>query len=175
MELKIRAAQEADIAGILELVNGYAAQNLMLPRTVEQVRRALSNFLVAVKGGKVVGCGSNVQLTPKLTELRSLAVAPEMRGTGLGKRLVEALVIRARDAGYDKICAITLNEGFFNACGFETVDRWSITPKIWQECVYCAKFDKCDEIAVLLNLREPEAAQEQPGFIALRPALAFRR
>ncbi len=175
MELKIRAAQEADITGILELVNGYAAQNLMLPRTVEQVRRALPNFLVATQAGKVVGCGSNVQLTPKLTELRSLAVAPEMRGTGLGKRLVEALVVKARDVGYDKICALTLNEGFFNACGFETVDRWTITPKIWQECVYCAKFDRCDEIAVLMNLREPEAVQEQPGFIALHPAMAFRR
>lgn len=178
MELEIRAAREADIEGILALVNGYAAENLMLPRTVEQVRRALPHFLVAVKkgagpAGRVVGCGSNVQLTPKLTELRSLAVAPETRGTGLGKRLVEALVIAARDGGYDKICALTLNEGFFNACGFETVDRWSLTPKIWQECVYCAKFDKCDEIAVVLNLREPEA--ETVGMIVLRPAFGTIR
>ena len=105
-----------------------------------------------------MGCGSNVPLTPRLTELRSLAVAPETRGTGLGKRLVEALVEAARDAGYDKICALTLNEGFFNACGFETVDRWTISPKIWHECIYCPKFDECDEIAVLMNLREPEAA-----------------
>ena len=67
----------------------------------------------------MVGCGSNVPLTPRLTELRSLAVAPETRGTGLGKRLVEALVIAARDAGYEKICALTLNEGFFNVCGFD--------------------------------------------------------
>ena len=176
MEIEIRAATEKDIDGILTLVNGYAAENLMLPRTVEQVRRALSGFLVAVSDAsgetRVVGCGSNVQLTPKLTELRSLAVAPETRGTGLGKRLVQALVVAARDAGYDKICALTLNEAFFNACGFETVDRWAITPKIWQECVYCSKFDKCDEIAVLMNLREPEAAAT--GFIALRPAFARR-
>lgn len=172
MNIQLRAATESDIDGILSLVNGYAAENLMLPRTHEQIRRALPGFLVALSGGKVVGCGSNVPLTPKLTELRSLAVAPETRGTGLGKRLVQALVIAARDAGYDKICALTLNEGFFNACGFETVDRWTITPKIWQECIYCQKFDKCDEIAVLMNLREPEA--ESVGFIALRPALAIR-
>ena len=120
--------KKSDIDGILELVNGYAAQNLMLPRTAEQIRRALPGFLVATRAAKVVGCGSNVPLTPRLTELRSLAVAPETRGTGLGKRLVEALVIAAHDAGYDKICALTLNEGFFNACGFETVDRWAITP-----------------------------------------------
>ena len=173
MDIHIRAAKEGDIEGILALVNGYAAQNLMLPRTVEQLRRALPGFLVATSGTKVVGCGSNVPLTPRLTELRSLAVAPETRGTGLGKRMVEALVIAARDAGYEKMCALTLNEGFFHACGFTTVDRWTLTPKIWQECIYCSKFDKCDEIAVLMNLREPEA--ETVGMIALRPAFAMRR
>jgi len=175
MDIHIRAATEKDIDGILSLVNGYAAQNLMLPRTPEQIKRALPGFLVAISGGRVVGCGSNVQLTPKLTELRSLAVAPETRGTGLGKRLVQALVIAARDAGYDKICALTLNEGFFNACGFQTVDRWAITPKIWQECIYCSKFDRCDEIAVLMNLREPEAAADTFNVIPLRHAFALPR
>jgi amino-acid N-acetyltransferase len=175
MDIQLRSATEADIDGILNLVNGYAAENLMLPRTPEQIRRALPGFLVAVSGGKVVGCGSNVQLTPKLTELRSLAVAPETRGTGLGKRLVQALVVAAHGAGYDKICALTLSEGFFNACGFETVDRWAITPKIWQECIYCSKFDRCDEIAVLMNLREPEAAPDVSSIITLRPAFGLRR
>lgn len=175
MDIELRAATEGDIDGILRLVNGYAAENLMLPRTPEQIKRALPGFLVAVSGGRIVGCGSNVPLTPKLTELRSLAVAPETRGTGLGKRLTQALVVAARDAGYDKICALTLNEGFFNACGFETVDRWAITPKIWQECIYCSKFDKCDEIAVLMNLREPEVAVDAFSAIPLRPALAIRR
>jgi amino-acid N-acetyltransferase len=175
MNTRIRSAKESDVDGILSIVNGYAVENLMLPRTVEQVRRALPGFLVAVVDGRIVGCGSNVPLTPRLSELRSLAVAPEMRGTGLGKRLVTALVVAARDAGYDRICALTLNEGFFHACGFTTVDRWALTPKIWQECVYCPKFDACDEIAVLMNLREPEAVIESSGMIALQPVFALRR
>ena len=53
------------------------------------------------------------------------------------------------------------------------MDRWTLASKIWQECIYCSKFDKCDEIAVLMNLREPEA--ETVGIIALRPAFAMRR
>lgn len=175
MDNQLRAAAESDIDGILTLVNGYAAQDLMLPRTAEQIKRALPGFMVAISNGRVVGCGSNVPLTPRLTELRSLAVAPETRGTGLGKRLVAALVVAARDAGYDRICALTLNEGFFNACGFNTVDRWAITPKIWQECIYCPKFDKCDEIAVLMNLREPEVAADSFNVIPLRPAFGLPR
>jgi amino-acid N-acetyltransferase len=173
MDIHIRAAKESDVDGILDLVNGYAAENLMLPRTAEQIRRALPGFIVAVRGAKVAGCGSNVPLTPRLAELRSLAVAPETRGSGLGKHLVQTLVVAARDAGFERICALTLNEGFFNACGFDTIDRWALTPKIWQECIYCPKFDKCDEIAVVLNLREP--AVETTGMIVLRPAFGLRR
>jgi amino-acid N-acetyltransferase len=161
MDITIRPAAETDIEGILQIVNGYAAQNLMLPRTPEQIRRVLKWFLVAQHDGQIVGCGSNVELTPRLTELRSLAVAQEYRSTGLGRRLVHALVAKAQAAGYDQICALTLNEGFFNRCGFATVDRWSISPKIWHECIYCQKFDACDEIAVLMNLAEPEKTPAQ--------------
>lgn len=156
--IEIRPAVEDDIPGILNIVNGYAAQNIMLPRTPEQIRRVLSRFLVAVQDGRIVGCGSNVALTPKLTELRSLAVVPALRGSGLGQRLVAALVEWARADGFDQICALTLSEGFFNRCGFVTVDRWAISPKIWHECIYCPKFDACDEIAVLMNLTEPATA-----------------
>jgi len=161
VEIVIRPAGVDDIEGILDVVNGYAAQNLMLPRTDEQIRRVLRWFLIAEHLGRIVGCGSNVELTPRLTELRSLAVVPEYRSTGLGRRLVEALIAKARDAGYDQICALTLSEGFFNRCGFATVDRWTISPKIWHECIYCPKFDACDEIAVLMNLTESQNAPKQ--------------
>jgi amino-acid N-acetyltransferase len=157
-DVVIRAANEADIEGILAIVNDYAEQNLMLPRTTEQIQRVLPHFLVAECDAQIVGCGSLVRLTAQLTELRSLAVAAEWRSTGLGRRLVEALVEQARATGFRQICALTLVEGFFNKLGFATVDRWTITPKIWHECIYCPKFDACDEIAVLMTLVEPETA-----------------
>ena len=172
-ETEIRPAVVADIDGILNLVNGYAAQNIMLPRTPGQIRDVVPWFRVAVQAGRIVGCGSLVALTPKLVELRSLAVAPELRGTGLGRRLVETLVACAREAGYEQLCALTLTEGFFNRLGFPTVDRWSISPKIWHECMYCPKFDACDEIAVLMNLTET-APDPSAGRPALSPLLMRR-
>jgi amino-acid N-acetyltransferase len=170
-DILIRLAAEADIEPMLSIINAYAAQNLMLPRSPEQIRRVLANFLVAEHAGAVVGCGSLVELTPRLTELRSLAVAAEYRSTGLGRRMVEALVEAAREAGYDQLCALTLVEGFFNRLGFQTVDRWAISPKIWHECIYCPKFDACDEIAVLMNLTEPAMQAVEHGVIPLRSAL----
>jgi amino-acid N-acetyltransferase len=153
-EITIRAATEADIDGILAIVNAYAAQNLMLPRNAEQIRRVLPDFLIAEAEGRVVGCGSNVPLTPEVTELRSLAVATEYRSSGLGRRLVEALVAKARADGFEQICALTLTESFFGRMGFTSIDRWAIPTKLWHECIYCPKFDACDEIAVMMNLTE---------------------
>jgi amino-acid N-acetyltransferase len=170
-EMTIRPATVADVEPMLDIINAYAAQNLMLPRTPDQIRRVLSGFLVAQAAGRVVGCGSLVELTPQLTELRSLAVAPEHRNSGLGKRLVEALMAMARASGYEQLCALTLNEGFFNRLGFQTVDRWAISPKIWHECIYCPKFDACDEIAVLMNLTENAPVTLADQVIVLRPAL----
>jgi amino-acid N-acetyltransferase len=64
------------------------------------------------------------------------------------------LVKVARIQGYAQICALTLRENFFVRHGFALVDRWSISPKVWQECIYCRKFHRCDEVAVLMDLTD---------------------
>jgi len=113
---------------------------------------------------RVVGCGSLVPLTETLVELRSLAIHESQHGRGLGSRLVLALVDLARAYGYPQICALTLRENFFIRLGFELVDRWSISPKVWQACIYCPKFHRCDEVAVLMNLTETAAdSQNEAG------------
>ncbi len=149
MSCQLRPASEADIQAICDLVNGYAAQNLMLPRTPAQVRHALGDFLVAAAAGRVLGCGYLAALGPDLVEIRSLAVAPDRQGDGIGGLLVEALVQAARARGMKYVCALTLAPEFFARHGFTRVDRWSISPKLWGECVYCPKFHACDEIAML--------------------------
>ncbi len=170
MGTTMRRATADNVEAIVQIVNHYAEQNLMLWRTPEQIARALPGFLVAEEDGRVVGCGSLVELTPQLTEIRSLAVAPDYRGQGLGRQLVDALVYLARQAGYDQVCALTLRESFFNRAGFVTVDRWALAPKVWHECIYCSKFHACDEIAVSMNLTQPaEAAAGQSRRAADQP------
>jgi amino-acid N-acetyltransferase len=154
----IRPATERDVSEIVALVNGFAAQNVMLPRSAEQVLAALGDFRVAVDGEQLAGCGSLIALTPALAEIRSLAVAPAFQGGGLGGLLVTDLLRLAAGRRYDQVCALTLRPAFFQRQGFEVVDRWGLTPKIWQECVFCAKFHHCDETAMLFNLVEPAVA-----------------
>lgn len=165
---RIRVAVASDAPAIAALVNSFAARNIMLPRSEEQVLTALSHFVVAEVGGELAGCGSLIALTPALAEIRSLAVASEHQGGGLGGVIVGALLNRAREQEYDQVCALTLRPAFFERQGFEIVDRWGLTPKIWQECVFCPKFHHCDETAMLLNLVEPAAAGDERRPLAWR-------
>jgi amino-acid N-acetyltransferase len=165
MSYRIEPAQAQDLPTILALVNQYADRNIMLPRTEESVISTLPDWLVACEGGNVengdgprivVGCGSLVPLTEELVEVRSLAIAEGQQGKGLGQSIVLALVELAQQRGFHEVCALTLSEGFFTRLGFELVDRWSISPKVWQACIYCPKFHRCDEVAVLMQLHQPD-------------------
>ncbi|NPA91566.1 MAG: N-acetyltransferase [Chloroflexi bacterium] len=163
-DIRIRAARKEDIPTIVEIVNAYAAQDLMLPRSPKEVERTLSSWVVADADGRVVGCGALSLLSPELAEIRSLAVAPDMAGRGIGRAIVEHLVERARALHIKQVAALTLQQGFFERLGFRRVDRWALSPKIWSECVYCPKFHRCDEIAVAMDLVLPEQ-EETPDYV----------
>jgi amino-acid N-acetyltransferase len=170
MAVILRRARPDDVPQILSMVNRFAEQNIMLPRTEEGVRQSLSDWIVAAHEGEpppgepqVVGCGALVPLTDTLVEVRSLAVHESQQGKGLGSVLVERLVELAREQEYAQVCALTLREQFFVRLGFELVDRWAISPKVWQACIYCRKFHRCDEVAVLMNLQPQRAVAADPG------------
>ena len=56
--------------------------------------------------------------------LRSLVVPPNARGQGLGRQLVEALLLEASKSGIERLWLLTTTaEGFFAAIGFEPVGR----------------------------------------------------
>jgi amino-acid N-acetyltransferase len=175
MSTIIRSPVEPEVPAMMKMVNRHVAANIMLPRDETRVRQSLTDWLVAVEddaAGEVVGCGSLVPLTEDLVEIRSLVVDESQQGRGLGGELVRALVKLAREHGFSQVCALTLREGFFVRLGFELVDRWSISPKVWQACIYCPKFHRCDEVAVLMNLvEEPvkvaQRTQRSPAVNAL--------
>jgi len=182
-EIQLQPATADDVTAIAELVNGFAAQNLMLPRTEESILQSLPDWLVARarpeaeppgSHPQLLGCGSLVALTEQLVEIRSLAVAPAGQGKGIGRRIVEELVRVATARGYAQICALTLEEGFFERIGFDVVDRWSISPKLWQDCIYCPKFHHCDEVAVARSLTDNPISQAQAAQTAASPLLKWQ-
>jgi hypothetical protein len=47
-----------DIPPILDLINGYAAKGVMLPRTEFEMSEAIRDFTVVLSGEKLLGCGA---------------------------------------------------------------------------------------------------------------------
>ena len=151
--LTVRKAVMHDIPGILELINSYAAHGIMLPRTEFEMSEAIRDFTVATNGQELVGCGALHFYSPTSGELRSLAVAEKAKTQGVGRRLVEALVVEAQEYELDAVFAFTYVVDFFNKVGFHRVERGILPLKAWKDCLRCPKFQACDEVAVIRVLR----------------------
>ncbi len=151
--LEIRKASLTDIPALLELINAYAANGIMLPRTEFEMAENIRDFLVAFDSGRLVGCGALHFYTAASGEVRSLAVDPAVKTKGIGRALVESLEEEARAQELYSIFAFTYVPGFFAKLGFEEVDRGELPLKAWKDCLRCPKFQACDEIAVLKRLK----------------------
>ena len=155
--ITLRPARVADVAGVVSLIAGYAAQKIMLPRTPESVLLSLDDFVVAVDAhGAVVGCGALKEYSPSLAEVSSLAVAREAHGRGLGRRIVARLEQLARSRAIDELFALTLTPEFFGAIGYGVVDRARYPEKVRRDCLGCARRAGCREICVARELHGAE-------------------
>jgi len=153
MNMKLRHARIKDAKAICELVNHYAERGRMLHRSLESTYASLRDFLVLEDDhGRVAACCAVSIFWADLAEVKSLAVAPDYRGQGLGRRLVSAAKRDARKIGMEKIFALTYEKEFFLRQGFKVIDRDTLPEKVWRECFACPKEDCCDEIAMLLRL-----------------------
>ena len=149
----IRKATLRDIPALLQLINGYAAQGIMLPRTEFEISENIRDFTVTYSGPQLLGCGALHFYTPVSGEVRSLAVAPSSKESGIGRVLIEALENEANHNDLQAIFAFTYVPDFFRKLGFHQVDRGLLPLKVWKDCLSCPKFECCDEIAVMKALK----------------------
>lgn len=127
MALTIRNAEPADHAHVLLVLNewwGGRQMADMLPRLFFVHFRSTS--FIAEEQGELVGflCGFLSQTHPDEAYIHFAGVAPERRGTGLGRELYERLFAAARGRGRGVVRCVTspLNTGsvaFHRALGFE--------------------------------------------------------
>jgi amino-acid N-acetyltransferase len=141
------------------LINHYSTKGLMLPRPFSQVIEKIRDFVVAVEeapsGPLVRGVAALHVVGEDLAEVRSLAVDESLQGKGVGKKLMNLCLTDAREMRLQRIFTLTYQTDFFSKLGFEKVEKLTLPQKIWGDCVHCAKFSDCDEIAMLLKLPAP--------------------
>jgi amino-acid N-acetyltransferase len=169
--MNVRKATMRDIPAVLDLVNGYAGQGVMLPRTEFEMAENIRDFLVAEEDSLIEACGALHFYTPVSGEIRSVAVSPSSQGRGLGSLLAGALEREARECGLEMLFAFTYVPGFFRKLGYREVDRSELPLKAWKDCMRCPKFQCCDEVAMVKYLDRPDVVGE-----ALRGEMAaFQR
>ena len=162
MSLEIRPARAEDVDAMRTLIDGYAAQDLMLSRSPEFLLEHLSDYIVADDDG-FAGCCALAALTRDLAEIRSLAVKPETSRRGVGKALVDGCIERARTLGLRRVFALTLVPEFFERCGFTLISLGRLPEKSAAECPVCPKRFACDEQAMLMNLDGTQPEPLRPG------------
>lgn len=153
--MKTRTAKPVDAAAIHRLIAHYAAQGLLLPRTPENVRTHLRHFLVLEENGRVAGCVALEPYGADLAEIRSLAIDPNIRGKGLGQRLVRYALKTARRRSIARVFAVTHATEFFERQGFVAAasSRAEAVPeKMARDCRTCPKARSCTLIAVVTTL-----------------------
>ena len=150
--MNLRKARMGDVPEIHTLVNSFATRGEMLGRSRSELYEGLRDFFVVEQDGKVLGCSALHINWEDLAEVRSLAVAPEQQGKGMGKTLVNACVEEARSLGIARVYALTYRPGFFEGVGFSKVPKESLPHKVWGDCLKCPQFPNCDEDAVIMEL-----------------------
>lgn len=148
----IRKAVMADAKNIQTLVNTYAKGGEMLPLSINEIYEKILEFVVWEDGGEILGCCALHPTWEDLAEIRSVAVKPDTKKRGIGTAVVERCIETASVLGIKKVFLLTYVPEFFRKLGFSEVEKEQLPKKIWSDCLKCAKFPDCDEIAMMKSL-----------------------
>ena len=133
MSITIRPALPADVRAINGLVEPMTHTGILLGKDLVSYYEAVQEFLVAADAdGTVVGCGALHVMWEDLAEVRTLAVHDDLRGTGLGHRMLVALLERARQLGLQRVFCLTFEVDFFARHGFEEMSE-AVDPEIYNQ------------------------------------------
>lgn len=104
----IRPARKRDVGVVLGLVRDAIASEELVARTREDIVRRLGSFYVFEIDRNVVGCvGLQMYAAEECAELECLFVSEPHENQGIGRKLMEFAVERARAMGVKKLIALS--------------------------------------------------------------------
>ncbi|HEY6564256.1 MAG TPA: GNAT family N-acetyltransferase [Pirellulaceae bacterium] len=117
--IPIRAATMSDLHDVRAFLEPFVRERAILPRSDTELARLIEHGFVAAASDAVVGFAAVEPYSRKLAELQCLAVEKNYRRRGIGRRLIQHCVQRARELGVYELMAITASEEPFRDCGFD--------------------------------------------------------
>jgi amino-acid N-acetyltransferase len=151
---QVERAKIQDVPQIHKLINDYAKNGEILARPLSDLYEGIRDFLVVREGDRVEACGALHVSWSDLAEIRSVAVADDSKGKGLGAKLVAACLKEAEELGIKTVFCFTYHPDFFKRYGFVDVDKMELPRKVWTDCFRCPKFPNCDETALIYHAGE---------------------
>jgi amino-acid N-acetyltransferase len=152
--MNIRKATLNDVKNIQKLVNDFARNELMLPRSLNEIYENVRDFWIIEKEGELIGCCALHTMWEHMAEIKSLAVHKKYQKQDLGKEVVEMCQKEAVELNVKTLFALTFVPEFFEKLGYVRGKKEDMPHKIWSECIKCPHFPDCDEVLVVKHLEE---------------------
>ena len=147
--IRIRTANDSDLAAVERMLS---ASDLPL----DGVRENFASFIVAEDKDEIAGV-AGLEKFGSAALLRSAVVAPEHRGSGIGRQLVEQLLERAEEAGIDELYLLTTTaENYFPRFGFTRTTRAAVPDVVKASAEFRGA---CPDTAVVMTQRVGSAAR----------------
>lgn len=139
----VRSAGDADLEAIRGLLREYVAWlgvDLSFQGFEEELAELPGEYappagrlLVAESDGEPAGCVALRRIDAEICEMKRLYVAERFRGSGLGRRLAEAIVEEARGMGYRRMRLDTLPQmgsahRLYESMGFREIEPYRFNP-----------------------------------------------
>jgi amino-acid N-acetyltransferase len=131
MSITIRPARTSDVKQIRSIIDTFAAPGKMLEKETVTLFESVQEFIVAVDGDEVVGCGALHVLWEDLAEVRTVAVKENFHKKGIGHMIMEAIVNRAQSVGVERIFCLTFQTEFFGKHGFVEIEGTPVEPDVY--------------------------------------------
>jgi amino-acid N-acetyltransferase len=136
-DVVIRRARTADVREIQRFIDVYADDKILLSKPTVQLYEDVQEFWIAERtgpsGSTVVGCGALHVMWEDLAEVRTLAVTPDERGSGVVHLLLGRLVEVAKELGVRRVFCLTFEVEFFTRHGFRQIDGVPIDPEVFAQ------------------------------------------
>lgn len=146
-------AKLSDIVQMQDLVKPEVEKGIILFRSSDEMATNIRSYILAKENEQIIGFGALHFHADDLAEIRSLMVKDGFRGRGIGKGIIQNLLIEGENLGVKKVFTLTYQKAFFESVGFTEIPKEALpTHKIWADCIKCKHFPICDEIALIKTI-----------------------
>ncbi len=127
---RIRDMTRSDISAVLNIMKPFVAAGILLPRTKQMLLEQFPFYIVYELDGAIRACASLIPYTDGQMEIAGVAVDKNCSNIGIGPKMIEFLVKRAREVHSKGVFLLTTQTAdWFEHQGFTTSDISTLPEK----------------------------------------------